>query len=137
MSYSVTLLVILKSYLDDNAGVFGSLNDQDAAVAMNASTKTRIKPTLAGSELLSETDPGEYGLLTPTARTEWLSFCAIDSVGTGNSGLAAPIVTRIFGNPSVTRTRLLAARSESISPAQEQGLPRVRADYVRRARLLP
>lgn len=138
MSFSNKNLLLLKVFLDDVANVaYNSMDDQTAAETMNALSETRVKSSLSGAEIFKVVDSGEFDLLTATDRTEWLQFCSIDSLDPGNGSPAHAAVERIFGNPSATRTSLVALRSESVSPATLAGLPRVRADYVRRARLLP
>ncbi len=136
MSYSVSQITTLKAFLDANAGTYGALSDQDAAVTLNALTENRVRSSMTGAEVFDNVDSTEFAALTDSQKSQVLSLCSVQSVDPANAKPAAQIIIDIFGNPSTTRTALLAARDETVSPATTQGLPRARAEDVRRARLL-
>lgn len=130
-------LVTLRAFLDANSGTYGALDDQTAAETLNAQTESRVRATMSGGELFENTDATEFSALADADKSQWLALCAIDSINPANSGPAAAIATQIFGGGSTTLTALAAARTESLSPAATQGLPRVRANDVIHARALP
>lgn len=129
-------LVQLRAFLDANAGTYGALDDQTAAETMNALTETRVKSSLSGSDVFSATVASEFDALTDAQRSEWLSLCSIENLNPADNTPARDTTVRIFGGGSATVTALQALRTESVSPAQFEGLPKVRADYVRIARSL-
>lgn len=139
MSFSQAQLVTLKTYLDAESATYAALNDQDAAVTLNALSETRIKASLTGVEVFEATDSSDFTALTDAQKAQWLSLCAIESMDPSNGGVMVTLAQDIFagGASSATAIALIALRNESISPATEQGLPLVRADNVRVARTLP
>jgi len=132
-------LVELRAELDADELIRGyaSMNDFDAAADMNLEIRERVKPNGAtGSEIFDQTNEDEYIALTSPKRTEWLALCGIDVVSLQNTSPAAPIVTEIFGNPSQTRTNLLAFRLETVSRGVEIDLGVIREGHVQQARAL-
>ncbi len=110
---------------DDPVGRgYAGMTDAQFQTAVTTADIQRIKNTITGSELFAQTDSAEYVLLTEAQKTQWLGLCAIDVLDVLNaSSPAAPIVTDLFGNPSVTRTAVLAYREETVARYEELGLP--------------
>ena len=75
-------LQALRTELDAGHPVTGaySVNYAVAADQINALNITRIRATMAGSELLDATDPTEYNAKTDAQKSQWLSLCAIGSL---------------------------------------------------------
>jgi hypothetical protein len=133
--YTRNQLDQLKAFLDANAGTYSALTDQIAAETMNALTEVRIRSSMSGSEVAASIDATEYDALSSTDKGVILSLCAVDSMSPANGGLIHQTIASILGN-NVSAASIIAARDESVTPAQVEGLPRVRADYVRIARTL-
>lgn len=129
-------LQTLRAFMDANAGTYSALNDQQAAVTLNALTENRIKASLTGAEIYESTDGAEFSALQDAKKSQWLSLCAIATVDPANGTPAQILASDLFGAGSTTLINLQALRSETVSPATTQGLPRVRAEDVRLARLL-
>ena len=134
--YTAAQLAQLRAFIDANAGTYGALSDEQVADTMNAATETRVKASLSGSEVFSSTVASEFDALTDAQRSEWLSLCAIETLNPADGTPARDTAVRIFGGGSGTIAALQTLRTESVSPAQLEGLPKVRADYVRVARAL-
>lgn len=139
MPFNQDQLTTLKAFLDANAGTYGALSDQDAAVTLNAPTETRVRATMNGTELLAATNANEFNAVSVTdaQRQQWLALCAIESINPANGQVAASLAIDIFGGGSATISALQSARQETVSPAATQGLPRVTATDVNMARALP
>jgi hypothetical protein len=128
--------VALAAELTGGHPVSGAYNAdaQLAADQINALDVASIKSTLSGSEMWSNTVASEYGALTDAQKSQWLSFCAIESHDPEVGGLAQLFVVDIFGGGSVTVSNLSSARSETISRAAGLGLGKVKAADVLIAR---
>ena len=110
---------------------YSGMTDQQAADDLNTSYRSRNRASMSGDEIAQAADPAEFDALddgsannTPDTKGHWLALCgreAIDPFATAN----VELVNSIFGNPSTTRTNLIAARVESITRAEE--LPGVRS----------
>ena len=136
MPFSQNQLTVLKSFLDGDPGTYGALSDQDAAVTLNTPSVVRIKASLSGQEVYSVTDGTEFGGLSDAQKAQWLALCAITSVNPANGTPAHTLATDLFPGAGATLTALAALRQETVSPATDQGLPRVRANDVNLARAL-
>lgn len=109
--------------------------DADAATAagqLNALNRDRNRETMTGSEVLNNIDETEWLAKTDVQRQQvW----DIVHLGTLNPfGIEATLMTTIFGGGSTTITALAAARKDSISRADELGLPTVTLSHVQVAR---
>ncbi len=124
---------------------YSGMSNQAAADELNSiwadpDTRTRNRTFMTGDEIAQAADPTEFDALddgsvanTPDVKSHWLALCGrttVDPFGVANVAL----VISIFGNPSVTRTNLLAARVEDITRADELGLGFVNARDVGYAR---
>lgn len=132
----------------NGAGVFnvgpGPMTDEEVVDVLNTihpspNTRTRNRTSMSGDEIFQATDPGEFnGLPTGSGNTaddqgHWLAFCGretIDPFAVAN----VELVNSIFGDPSATRTNLIAARVESITRAVELGIAFVKVGHVAVAR---
>ncbi len=93
--------------------------------------RIRNRATMTGDEIAQQADPTEFNGLddgsannTADVKGHWLAFCGrdiIDPFAPAN----VELVNSIFGNPSTTRTNLIAARVESITRPQELGVGEV------------
>ena len=129
----------LKDELDNDplARDYAAMSDQAAADSLTkVKDRTRIRESMTGDELFQQTDATQFGVLSEHKRLAWLAFCGKDTINPGATANVA-FVEWIFGDPSATRTNLIAARSESISRAEELVLGKTRTGEIERARALP
>jgi hypothetical protein len=127
-------IAVLAAELAGSHPVTGAYS-ADASVAadqLNAANITTNRETISGKELLEQTDATEYNGLADGARALWVSLCSMDTVDPFHAGVVQ-IITSIFGS-GPTLTALQAARTETISRAQQLGLGSVRAGTVNEAR---
>ena len=115
---------------------YAGMTAVEAANNMNVEDRSVLKSSIPGHELFAQTDSAEYLALTADKKTEWLGLCGLDSVIPTNSSPAVPIVEDIFGNPSATRTALIAYRSHLVSRGVEINVGLVREQHVIDARNL-
>lgn len=113
---------------------YNGLTDAQIIAAINAKNRTQIKRRLTGDEIFQATDETNFINLTDAKRNLWLSFCARSEINPGASGNIA-FLRYVFGAGSATETALVALRSESVSRAQELGLPPVNLGDLIKARL--
>ena len=123
---------------------YSGMSDQAAADDLNSiypspDTRTRNRISMTGDEIAQAADPTEYNALANGSgnstddQGHWLVLCAretIDPFATAN----VQLVIAIFGAASATVTTLQALRVESITRAQELGLPVVKVGHVTVAR---
>ncbi len=119
---------------------YAGMSDQGATDDLNTSYRTRDRTSMTGDEIAQQADTAEQAGLdngavnnTADVLSHWLALCArttVDPFATAN----VQLVISIFGNPSVTRTNLIAARVESITRAVELGLNIVKVGHVAVAR---
>lgn len=107
-----------------------------AAAEINALNISVIKESMSGSEMLALTDATEFGGLTDSKKSEWLSFCGVDSHSPVNNGVAHKFVEYIFGGTSTTETNLAAGRNENVSRSSQLGFGTVKEVDVLAARAL-
>jgi hypothetical protein len=111
-------------------------DDQLAANQLNKKNRTGIKASMTGSDFFLATDPTEFGSLTEAKKSQWLSFCAIDTHVPENDGVAHKFVIYIFGASNTTLSNLATARNETISRATELGLNKVHIGDIQNARII-
>jgi len=97
---------------------YAGMTDREAADDLNIKYRERIKDRMSGDEIFQQTDAAEFGGLTDAKKAQWLAFCARDEIDPSAVANVA-FVEYVFGNPSTTRTTLIAARMEPISRAVE------------------
>lgn len=113
---------------------YAGMTDEQAAADLNTVYRQRNRTTMTGSELWENTDSTELDALTDTQRSQWISFCGIDSHDP--FGMSASFGVSIFGGGSQTASNIGAARVESISRATELVGADVRVGDVQFARTL-
>lgn len=125
----------LKTLLAVDHPVSGAWNPGDAQAANQfmAEDISRVKSAMSGDELFAATDKGEFGGLTDHKQQIWLAFCGRDSINPG-SVANVELVEWVFGDPSITRSALLAARTEMISLATQESLGDVKTGHIQQAR---
>jgi len=115
---------------------YSSMTSIEAADDLNTKYRTRIRPTVSGSEILNATDDAEFSAVAdPSASDRWLLLCGVDAVDTSN-GVAKSLEATLFGPGTTTRANLAAIRQEAISRAEELALGEVLPGYVEYARSL-
>ena len=118
---------------------FDGMTDQQVSDDLHLANISRNHTSLTGDEVFQATDSKEFNALddgyannTADVKSHWLSLCGraeIDPFAVAN----VQFLVSIFGNPSVTRTNLLAARVELISWVELNGI-RVSRSSVEAAR---
>lgn len=132
----LTLLPLVRAYLDANPGTYGAMSDLEVAVSFNTPTISRIRSSMSGAEVMDATDPAEFATKTDAQKSQWLSLCAVDNVDPADGKLARDLAVSIFSGGSATVTALAAARQELISVNTQQGWGLVSTDDVTEARAL-
>lgn len=122
----------LRAVLDAD---FSGVSDSDAADALNIVDRGRDRGSLTGDEAFNAAALAELGALTDTQRSDWLAFCARDTIDPFGAANVA-FVQSIFGAGSTTIQNLQALRVEAISRAVELfGQPVVELDVAEARRL--
>lgn len=112
---------------------YSGMSDEEVVADMNDLYCTRQRTNVAGYEILAVTDDDEWDLLTEAEKTQWLSLCAIAVVDIG-SGAAMAMEAALFGPGTVTRTSLVALKTEDISRGTEIGWGLVKVGHIEMAR---
>jgi hypothetical protein len=112
---------------------YSTMTDEEAASDLNTAYRSRIKSSMSGDEIFTQTDAAEFAGLTDHKRLAWVSWTGKDSIDPSNS-VNVDYVKWVFGNDSTTVSNLAAAREESITRATELGLGRVREGEIQMAR---
>ena len=128
-------LVALAAELTAGHPVTGAYNADDALAAgeLNAVNRTKVRDTVAGSEILNATDDAEFIALTDVEQTKWLDLCGVEAIDTA-SGVAKALEADLYGGGTTTRTNLAAVRAPAASRADELGLGFVYPGHVQNAR---
>jgi len=112
---------------------YATMNDLEVAQSLNAVDREVNRTSISGSELLGLADSTEYSSLNDIQRDNWLALCGVDSIDP--FGSAVQLISSIWtGNP-LTIANLQAARTETLSLAQELRLPKVKEGHVQETRL--
>jgi hypothetical protein len=106
--------------LIDSDGANAAKSDADV-LAWCLELVSRNKTSLRGDELFNAADITEQDALTAAQRSEWLALCGRDSIDPFGAANVA-LVIQIFGNPSNTRTALLALRVEQVARIVDAGV---------------
>ena len=112
---------------------YSTMIDLEAVASLNAVDRNVNKISMTGSEILSQAEPLEYNVLTAEKKAQWLALCGVDSIDP--FGSAVQVVIDIWGGGSATIINLQASRVETMSRAQELGLPKVKTYHVTEARV--
>jgi hypothetical protein len=96
------------------------MTDAQFQSSITTSDRTRNRTTLTGGEVKKEIDTTEFNALTAGNKQIILALVARDDLDP--FGLDADIVQDVFG-AGTTLSNLQAARVESITRAEELGLP--------------
>ncbi len=108
------------------------MTDQQVADSLLVKNRTRNRTSMSGREVRSEVVDAEFDALTPEKKAQFLSLTSADDLDP--FGFGANVIKDIFTDPSDTLTNLIAARVETISRAEEQGLGAVGAGLIEVAR---
>jgi hypothetical protein len=118
---------------DPLARGYSGMSDVAATADLNTVYRTQNKTDMSPTEVYNNIDLTEYIALSAANKAEIWNILHL-----GNPlnpfGLEAIRLTAIFGSGSDTITSLQAARTESISRAQELGLGIVKVGHVAEAR---
>lgn len=114
---------------------YAGMSDQEAADSLNAVDRSRSVEIFTGDDLFNLTDGSEFASLTAEKKQLWIMFCNRQAITPIAGSANAAFVGWIFGNPSTTRSNIIAALTESISRANELGHGGlVKSGHVERAR---
>ncbi len=100
---------------------YSTMTDQEAADDLNTAYRTRDRTSMSASEVYNAVDQTNWVALTAVDQAEIWNILHLGEVNP--FGREASRFVAIFGGGSVTITALQAARVESITRAQELGLP--------------
>ena len=116
----MTLLELIQTM----PGYVDATDPTDAAVLVFLNEQvSRNKTSLSGDELFNAADTGEQDALTSAQRSEWLALCGRDNIDPFGAANVA-LVVQLFGNPSATRTALIALRTEQMDRCTANGVSR-------------
>lgn len=119
---------------DPLARGYAAMTDAEAAASFNTVNRTVNRDSMSGDEVFAATNGTEFGALTDAKKAQWLAFCGRQSIAPFGAANVA-FVTYIFGSPSTTLTALGAARTRSVSRAEEIGFGVVKPGDVANARV--
>lgn len=109
-----------------------TMTDQQIYDALTTKDIPSNRARMSGSEIWEATDATELNSLQAAKRSEWLSFCGIDSVDP--FGPAQSFAINIFGGGSATLSTLQAARTELVSRADQLSLTGLKPGHIADAR---
>ena len=127
----------LKAELDaghPDTGAYDADN-QIAADQINAVNRTVNRSPVTGDEMYNVTDSAEFDALTDAKKDRWVMFTRSTVIDL-QAGPNQAMVNHIFGNPSASRTAMIALSTETVSRATELGLGFVKAGHVQDARAI-
>ncbi len=129
-------LQVLKTEIDTDPDgrAYSGMDDAEVALDMNIKRKARNRELMTGAEAYGLTDPTEYTALGDLAKSQWLAFCAIESLDP--FGPAAQVVIDLFPGAGTTIGNLQTARVETISRGVEIGFGEVSPGHVTDARAI-
>jgi len=128
-------LLLLKAELSNDplSRGYSAMTNEQIVASLNEKNRDHNRDSISGQEMFYQTDATEYGALTDSKKTQWISFCGIGEVDPFNATVVA-LVQYIFGADSDTLDSLSAARVELISRAQEGGIPLVTLEDVEKVK---
>lgn len=114
---------------------YSGMSDKAVANDLNTTYRTRVLDVLNGGAVYEQVDVSEFAGLTDAQRAEvWDIVHLGASIPVGPGSKARSRFVSIFGGGSTTISNLAAATTQSISRAEELGLPAVREGDVIKAR---
>jgi len=132
------MLIALKAHIqaDPDGRGYSGMTDAEVAISLNTDTKVRNITGFTGDFVYQQTDPTEFLGLTEAQKQLWMSFCGRTTINPHATANVETVV-QLFGNPSTTRSNLLAARTETVSDGVFYGFGYVLEGYVTKALALP
>lgn len=114
---------------------YSSMTDAEAAADLNTAYRSRERTAISGSEIFNAIDPTEWGELSDAMKQHVRDVFSLgDAVDISSGSNARTVLLSAFGAETNTRQNLVDAVMESITRADELGLPIVREGDVERAR---
>ena len=111
---------------------YAGMTDSQVADSLNTANRNRNRSRMEATEVFNAVNKAEYNALLVTSKE---LFWNVLHLGQLNPfGLEAAIFVDIFGAGSTTISTLQGLRTESISRAEELGLPRIKVGLVQMAR---
>lgn len=123
--------IIIKSEIDNNAGLYGAMSDTQVAAELNSLDKPQNKVSMTRQDIVENIDADELNSLTSDNLNKLLVVLS-DSINP--FGVAQSVFINVFGGGSTTISNLAAARVENISRASQIGLGIVAEGDVTNAR---
>jgi hypothetical protein len=108
---------------DPLARGYSGMTDQQVADDINTAYRKRNREAMTGSEILQAVVLGELAALTDAEETTFWGLLGIGEINP--FGVERDILVNLFGSQSSTVGALASLRQESISRAQELGLPAI------------
>lgn len=129
-------LVALRTEIDSDplARGYVGMTDAEVAESLNTANRSRNRSSMTGSEILNEIDATEWASRTDAQRQTVWDICHLGTINP--FGIEATLMIGVFGGGSATIAALAAARTETVTRAQELGLGVVREGTVQQARAL-
>ena len=121
---------ILSDELAKDPKALGWAGKSNAVILTEINTAIRLvnRESISGAELFKYTVQSEFDLLNDSQKLQWITLCKHGQVFKE----AIPIIKSIF--PAPTATWQAIVKTETVSRAQELGLPKVRMGQIERAR---
>lgn len=114
---------------------YAQMSNAEVATDLNTEYRTRNTYQFRASELLSVIDLPEYNGLTGSEKAEIKFILQVPGIHDSSPGSTTrEVLIQFFGKESQTLTNLDEMTSESISRAEELGLPTVRRYHVSKVR---
>lgn len=103
---------------DPLARGYSGMTDEQVTDSLNLTIDRDVnRENISGSEAWNTTVSADYAGLTDAKKSEWLSFCGIES--NDPFGAAVQVVVDVFGGGSDTAAALDALRVDTVSRAVE------------------
>ena len=112
---------------------YAGMTAEQATDDLNTVYRDKNRTSMLGSEIWENTDAADFAALSDAKKSEWISFCGIESVDP--FGPAAAFVTYVFTSGN-TISNLATARVELASRANELLYESVKTAHVVYARTL-
>jgi len=128
---------ILKTELTDDPLTRGyaAMSDQQAADSLNTANRSHLSDTLSSALLFENIDRTEFQALTAAMQSRVDRLLGLgEGIKVGPGSQARAELLAVFGGGSATAASLVAALTETVSRAQELGLPQLSAQMINNAR---
>lgn len=112
---------------------YGSMSAGEAADSLNVVTDTRDRQVIPAHEVFEAIDPNEMRLLADEQKGRLQSLLAMGLINIQGANTRA-MLGAMFDAQSATRPNLITLQAESVSRAENLGLPTIREKDIERVR---